>query len=418
MSGTQPEFDNAIVRSILVTVLRFQQQRIVLEQSFGPRINVLANSLENEIQNLWRQMARLQSFNRTGVSADFDTPGYLSITLPAASGRPVYFPFHLMPAAPEFPVLDEVIAVADRVVLNRVQGQETAVCLSGSTVVLKDVIRVGDIDFCEYIPAHVPASALAKAFRDQVVATDPRYCTISIRMRKSTKAVDEQNYCEIRTGEQFSDQQLDLVSKLVGSGRNIKTTHLVGTQFAGVTEATNWAIIFQPPLEHDPIAGLSFAHQEAALGTFARRPLHTVEALAAYLNFLRADMQKHIQSNPVKAVKRAIAWLRLFGHDDLRLELLQVAHSFRALECAALLSKIKLLDQYRRMKNLRPEIVKLVDALAEEIQEQGDQLATGEGDLKTFLEDRIAAFGKSLLGAGIPNPANPSLLSRILSLAE
>ena len=181
-------------------------------------------------------------------------------------------------------------------------------------------------------------------------------------------------------------------------------------------EATNWAIVFQTPLEGDPISGLSFAHQEAALGTFVRRPLHTAEALAAYLNFLRAEMQKHARSNPAKALKRAIAWLRLFGHDDLRLELLQLADSFRALEYAALLSKIELLKQYRAMEDLRPEINGLVDQLEQEIQQHETTDYVGEVEL--LLEKRIAAFGQSLVEAGLPGSGRPSLLERIVSLAE
>ena len=281
---------------------------------------------------------------------------------------------------------------------------------------LKDVMRVGDIDFCEYIPAVVPPGSVAEAFRDQVEGTDPRHCTVAIRTRTSGQGADELKYVKVRADQQFSEQQLEVLSKLIHRTRNFKTTHLVALDFSGVMEATNWAIVFQTPLEGDPISGLSFAHQEAALGTFVRRPLHTAEALAAYLNFLRAEMQKHARSNPAKALKRAIAWLRLFGHDDLRLELLQLADSFRALEYAALLSKIELLKQYRAMEDLRPEINGLVDQLEQEIQQHETTDYVGEVEL--LLEKRIAAFGQSLVEAGLPGSGRPSLLERIVSLAE
>lgn len=374
-------------------------------------------------------MAQIQAFNRSGVRAEPDSPGWVSVIQSAYPARPIYFPFHLIPAAPDETVLDELMSLGERLALNRVGDHETSICLSGSVVVLKDVTRVGDIDFCEYIPAVVPPRSVAEAFREQVEGDDSRYCTVAIRTRTAGQGSDELNYVKVRADQQFSEQQLDVLSKLIHRARNFKTTHLVALNFSGVMEATNWAIVFQTPLEGDPISGLSFAHQEAALGTFVRRPLHTAEALAAYLNFLRAEMQKHARSNPVKALKRAIAWLRLFGHDDLRLELLQLADSFRALDYAALLSKIELLKQYRAMDDLRPEISGLVDQLEQEIQQQdvtyhtampsGLPMDLGIVDkVKLFLENRIAAFGESLVGAGLSSSGKPSLLNRIVSLAE
>ena len=72
-------------------------------------------------------------------------------------------------------VLDELMSLGERLALNRVGDHQTSICLSGSTVMLKDVMRVGDIDFCEYIPAVVPPGSVAEAFRDQVEGTDPRH---------------------------------------------------------------------------------------------------------------------------------------------------------------------------------------------------------------------------------------------------
>lgn len=428
VNGSQPEFAKTLIRTVLIKLLRFQRDRADLEKRIGARVQVLAKKIERDIESIWRQMAQIQAFNRSGVRAESDCPGYVSVIRSAYPARPIYFPFHLIPAAPDERVLDELISLGERLALNRVGDHETSMCLSGSVLVLKDVTRVGDIDFCEYIPAVVPPDAVAEAFRDQVEGADPRHCTVAIRTRTPGQGADELNYVRVRADQQFSEKQLEVLSKLIRSTRNFKTTHLVALDFSGVMEATNWAIVFQTPLEGDPISGLSFAHQEAALGTFARRPLHTAEALGAYLNFLRAEMEKHARSNPVKALKRAIAWLRLFGHDDLRLELLQLAESFRALKDAALLSKIKLLKQYRSLKDLRPEINGLVDQLEQEIQQHeitgyaavayGLSRGSAVSEVELLLEERIAAFGQSLVGAGLSGSGKPSLLDRIVSLAE
>jgi hypothetical protein len=416
VNGGQPEFPKPLIRTVLVELLRFQRERSELEKKIGARVHVLARKIENDVQTIWSAMAQIQSFNREGARAESEHPGYVSVVGSVPHTRPVYFPFHLIPATPDYPILEELMSLGQQLALNRVAGHDTSICLSGSTVMLKDVVRVGDIDFCEYIPAAVPAAAVAEAFRDQVESADPRYCTVSIRTRTAEQGLAELNYCRVTAKQQFSEEQLELLSRLIARTRNFKTAHVVEVNFAGVMEATNWAIVFQTPLESDPISALSFAHQEAALGNFVRRPLHTVEALAAYLNFLRADMQKHAQSKPVKALKRAISWLRLFDHDDLRLELLQLADSFRALEYAALLSKISLLKQYRDMEDLRPEIVELLDALEEEIQQS--ETAGNTGEIEPFLEQQIAAFGQSFTGAAVSAPDKPSLLERILSLAE
>lgn len=429
MNGSQPEFAKPLIRTVLINLLRFQRDRADLEKRIGARVQVLAKNIERDIESIWRQMAQIQAFHRSGIHPEPDSPGYVSVICSAYPARPIYFPFHLIPAAPDETVLDELMSVGERLALNRVGDHQTSICLSGSTVMLKDVIRVGDIDFCEYIPAVVPPRSVAEAFRDQVEGADSRNCTVAIRTRIAGQGADELNYVKVRANQQFSEQQLEVLSKLIHRTRNFKTTHLVALDFSGVMEATNWAIVFQTPLEGDPISGLSFAHQEAALGTFVRRPLHTATSLAAYLNFLRAEIQKHARSNPVKALKRAIAWLRLFSHDDLRLELLQLAESFRALEDAALLSKIKLLKQYRSMDDLRPEINGLVDQLEQEIQQHEITgyaamawgLSKGSANvskLELLLEKRIAAFGQSLIGAGLSGSGRPSLLDRIVSLAE
>jgi hypothetical protein len=81
------------------------------------------------------------------------------------------------------------------------------------------------------------------------------------------------------------------------------------------------------------------------------------------------------------------------------------------------------------MDDLRPEINGLVDQLEQEIEEHEITgyaaiawgLPRGLGNiskLELLLEERIAAFGQSLVGAGLSGSGKPSLLDRIVSLAE
>jgi len=213
------------------------------------------------------------------------------------------------------------------------------------------------------------------------------------------------------------DHQLEAVSELVERGRNVKTAHVAETRFAGVTEVTNWAIRFQAPLERDPISRLSFAHQEAPLGIFARRPLHSLEALVAYIHFLRSEIEKYATVNPVKALKRAIPWLRLFSSDDLRAELIEMAGRHNAIESATALAKLELLKRYEVMDDLRPSLKGMLESLRGEIQ-RAERLAEGsDQDLGRNAQNRIEIFGHDLAGLIGPWSGKSPLLQRILSLA-
>jgi hypothetical protein len=326
-------------------------------------------------------------------------------------------PFHLFPALPDLDVLNEIMELAGHIRLGKVNGRDTVLCLSGSTVILKDVLRVGDVDFCEYISADTPAGDLADSFCRQVVSQDVRYCTVSIRTKAISGDLDELQYWDIKHTKAFTSDQLEAVSELVERGRNVKTAHVAETRFAGVTEVTNWAIRFQAPLERDPISRLSFAHQEAPLGIFARRPLHSLEALVAYIHFLRSEIEKYATVNPVKALKRAIPWLRLFSSDDLRAELIEMAGRHNAIESATALAKLELLKRYEVMDDLRPSLKGMLESLRGEIQ-RAERLAEGsDQDLGRNAQNRIEIFGHDLAGLIGPWSGKSPLLQRILSLA-
>ena len=353
----------------------------------------------------------LQALGKQGAVGDTKCPGY--ITLPVGAGEVIFVPFHLFPATPDLPILEEVLKLAAHVRVGEVGGRKAAVCLSGSTIMLRDVLSVGDIDFCEYVPATIPATELAETLRRQIVSQDARYCTVSIRLKAPNGKSDELRFVEVKHGSTFTQEQLNVLCQFIALAYNGKTAHVMHTSFAGVTEVTNWLIIFRDPLESDPASRLSFVHQEASLGIFGRRPLHTLESLAAYLNFLRIEIAKYALSNPVKALKRAIPWLRLFQADDLRVELLQMAYRHEALQAASVLSKIDLLKKYDGFKNLKPEFQSLLVSLKGEVESAGRQIVAGTQGLEAGLQNRILAFGQAASSNG-----EASLWHRILSLAN
>jgi hypothetical protein len=183
-------------------------------------------------------------------------------------------------------------------------------------------------------------------------------------------------------------------------------------------EATNCLIIFRDPLESDPVAALSFAHQEASLGIYGNRPLHTVEAIAAYLSFLRAEIGKYSSSNPVKAFKRAIPWLRLFGDKELLGELKDAALRFRATEAASILAKMDLLGKYERMEELNPTLRGLVDRLRLELVESVREMEGENPNPANALHQRIVQFGRECINESGVTMGRLPLWDRILSLAD
>ena len=402
-----------LVRNILVTVLNFQSRRLGLEASGGEAVRKLAQRLESQVEDLWKQMAALQALGKNGASADSNCAGYVTLAIPGQPNSVLSIPFHLIPATPEIPILEEILELAARIRFAEVGGRQASICLSGSAVMLKDVLSVGDIDFCEYIPTAIPTAIMADAFLQRVVSNDSRHCTVSLRIQSSQGSSDELRFIDVKHGDSFTEEHLNLLHSLISKARNGKTSDIVRSKFAGVTEVTNWLILFNDPLEADPASRLSFAHQEASLGIFGRRPLHTLESLAAYLNFLRIEIANQALKNPVKALKRALPWLRLFQADDLRIELLNMSQRHDATLCASLLSKLELLDKYDELENLRPELAELIDDLDSEINASSRTIAPN-GNMEYVLQGRIAQFGQELNQPDVRG----SLLSRILSIAD
>lgn len=403
------------IRKTLIMVLAFHRGKANLEKRVGAaKVRVITESLEKDLEDLWKMMAEIQALGKPNTEADAQHPGYVKVKIMDHSEQSLNVPFHLIPAIPDLPILEEVLQLALKVRVGEVDGNRGAICLSGSTIMLRDVMRVGDVDFCEYIPQEVSPKFLAEAFKRQVTASGSRHCTVSIRMQSTSEELD---ITKIPFDPNFTEQQLEKLCQLVEKPQNGKTSHIVKTEFAGVTEATNWLLMFKPPLENDQVSKMSFAHQEAALNTPGLRTLHSLEPLVAYLCFLSSEMVKHAISHPVKALKRAIPWLRLFGEDALRVELLEKAAVFQVLSCAAVLSKMELLAKYQGLDDLPADLDDLLDSLEEEVELEGQEFFDDSDDTAASLLNNIEEFGRSF--AQSPDVRNsPSLLARILSLAE
>jgi hypothetical protein len=405
---------NGRAQPILAGVLDYQRRRSEGEDS--DELRRVAAEVETLLEEYWRISAEVQTWSRPGWEADDAHPGYIQIPIPNRGGAMICMPFHLAPANPDVDVMGEILDLASHVAIGRVDGRQATICLSGSTIILKDVLKVGDIDFCEYIPAEVPSASLARVVEEQIRANDLRQCAASVRIRDPATGNDEMEFVSITPERAFTPEQLETLVQLFEMARNGQTFHLAETDFAGVTEVTNWLIIFQEPLEDDPVSALSFAHQEASLGIYGRRPLHTLEAVAAYLSFLRVEIQQHAALHPVKAYKRAISWLRLFGNDELLDELNAIARHHRVTEASAVLAKIELNEKYEQAHDLNNSMQHLTERLRAEIATLEREIVDEVANSRLALQDVIDGFGTECNQmSGMPAM---TLWQRILSLAN
>ena len=399
-------------QEVLLHILEYQ--RLCSKGSASQPLKEAAAKLAPIVEEFWRQSAELHSWSRPGWKADDEYPGYIRIPLAEPSAAVICMPFHLAPANPDLAILQEILALASKIVIGKVAGRPATICLSGSTLILKDVINVSDLDFCEYIPATIPPSALARVLEAQIRNNDLRHCAAYFRVKTLGGKHNELYFVSMIPPAAFTPEQMGKIVKLFEQSQNGQLFHLTETSFAGITEATNWLIIHHEPLEMDPVLALSFAHQEAALGIYGRRPLHTLEAIAIYVNFLRSEIQKNAATNPVKAYKRAISWLRLFGAGELLNQLNELAHRHQATPAAAILSKRLVHEKYSRSADPNPPLQDLVTRLGKEIQQSTQTLVGNAPDETAALEQLIAEFGTACEASA----HQESLWDQVLSLAD
>jgi hypothetical protein len=103
--------------------------------------------MQNALTKYLRAMAALHAVNYPGFKVDRHHAGYLIKFEPPKLFR---VPYHVLPT---FPTGDEFEALW-RLSRTIRSGDRTVISISGSNVLRKVFDIVGDVDFCEYFPAH------------------------------------------------------------------------------------------------------------------------------------------------------------------------------------------------------------------------------------------------------------------------
>jgi hypothetical protein len=398
-------------QNLLRDMLRFERTKARSAITDPVEITRIERAYETNLVNLWRIMAALWCDFHAEWTSDPDYPGYVQIQIGSQAGKSIHVPFHL--ATENADIWDEVAGLAGRICIGEVNGRKAAICLSGSTVIWSDFQAVGDIDFCEYVPTDVDPDAVADAFLRQVQSTAPDFFSLSLQLKRPE--LNQNKKLDFIYRMPNPNDVRESVRALVTIARNGKTSQLVETSFAGVTEMSNWLIFHDPlDLEADPTSGKSFAFQEASIGTPGRRKLSAVKLLTAYMVFLRNELAAHAQKNPGKYIKRAVPWLRLFGAVELQDDLLELASKYNVPHTTCLLAKLAAYEEYAGKPGMDARLQNLLSKLEAELTASG--ITPGQwGAFKKRAEVEMTKFGGQL---NEPDSSGPSRVERIISLAD
>lgn len=398
--------DNAILRETLRNVLLLHEHRAEYEGRLGKLGYLsLVGRYEKEIARLWQAVAEVRAVEQPGRRTDPDHPGFVIAEL---AGSEIFVPFHLIPGLPKPEILQEALELSRQVCFG---GPAATICLSGSTLLLGDIQHVGDVDFCEYHPRTRDEAVLKAGFRRLIERSGRTRFLVALRLRPGPEVPFAHMEITNPRGD-LSNDAWEAVAEAMKEARNGQACFVAETRFAGVVEVTNWLIFHDGAVESDPIATLSFAFQEAPLGLYAGRSLGLFDSLAAYLRFLVGQVARYSDDEPVKAAKRAIPLLRMFGEAELIEELRGLAADSRAFVCAAALARVELLRRYGTMSDPGLPLARLktdAEALAKEA--AGRDVPFDE--IQPLMESMLREFARRL-----KDTSERPIWSRILAVAQ
>jgi hypothetical protein len=303
------------------------------------------SEMRSTIEDLWAWLAANAASNFQGASVDSAHPGYLI-------RDKVLVPFYLLEDLPGTTELAEIVALG----LSLRVTKDGVICLSGSTALLGTLKFVGDIDYCEYAVADtystedIVASATAHAVRtalplcERVKVVNPKWSQNCADWDSATPG--------------------ELTRRIDKDGAyQLKLDFITSTQTVGPVEATNMALLLAAGRE-DEIVRASFAAQEVPIpGSVLPRPLCEPLQLGRYINFLIEQVQHYAQSNPVKALKRALSLARILMLPQWSDDLIERLQDPRAALTAAMEARSQLLESLSGTTRASPARAQTREAL-------------------------------------------------------
>jgi hypothetical protein len=292
-------FQRATARCILLYLLHKKQQNISPDQEkkeYTENEKRSVERLRNFLNKTWGNLCRIYAADKDEWSVDPVFKGYLVCEIP---GNSIRVPFHL---ADYFPT-GEAIEALSRLASDIRVTPNGVICISGSSTFLEALKHMADIDYCEYAPFdknenwHIEfIEALQVASRKQ---NHYLTCMRLIAFSGKQRTVYAYGNCENLHGTTLSHAKLDFITLFLEN----------------VIEATNIVLPVDTANSDDPILELSFAQQEAPIaeGTWIPQTLLEPISLGRYATWLTDEASEKLDSNPVKAAKRALALARIAG---------------------------------------------------------------------------------------------------------
>lgn len=328
-------------------------------------------------------------------SADDQHPGFLISTI---GGGTMAVPFHLIGDLPSGELLDDIRAVAADL---RV-GRGSALCLSGSIVLLGNPHYAGDLDFCEYIPLSEHGLSLDRLSEIANRTGTPPLC-VTVKLG-STERLDRP------WSDAITPAKLDALLGPCTKGGHGKIDVLALNATIGPVEATNVMLWVPDSTPDDYAAEFSFPFQEMIPGSSTDMPwiprlLARPSSIRSYVAFLRSDIAKYRDAKPVKALKRALSlsiFLMLPEHQD---QLTDLGSTSSAFVLEAIHQRQELITKVEAHRD--PDVAALAGVFTEALSAWMAATATHRHktsaesftrDLGTLIDDLLGAI--DALGAG------------------
>lgn len=274
----------------------------------------LLKALEAQLKSLFTFGAKMVcqfSAETIPTEVDWEHPGYVVMS---TSADRIHIPFFLMSAFPRGDLLNSICNLGQSVKI----GQDSIVCISGSSCYLDWKIPGADVDFCEYVSLGDSATAagLLSAIRHD--GSDVVCYKVTID-RKNTWSRPWPKV--VRTADsKFVKRVQDAISS--STSRHVK--FITDVPPLGVLETTNRLLRLDAARSETGEANASFTAQEAPIlgeGAWIPRSLTDPLEIGRYLLWL-SDVIKELiaesTSKPraaIKATRRAIAATRLLLWD-------------------------------------------------------------------------------------------------------
>lgn len=289
-------------------------------------------------------------------SADDQHPGFLISTV---GGGTMAVPFHLIGDLPSGELLDDIRAVAADL---RVGGG-SALCLSGSIVLLGDPHYAGDLDFCEYIPLSEHGLSLDRLTEIATRTGTPPLC-VTIKLG-STERLER----PWRDG--VTPAMLHAMLGECTKGAHGKIDVLAVKATIGPVEATNVMLWVPDTTPDDYAAEFSFPFQEMIPGSntdipWIPRLLARPSSIRAYVSFLQSDIAKYRVGKPVKALKRALSLSIFLMLPEYQDQLTQLGSTTSAFVLEAIHQRQQLVA--RMVDHPAPDVAALADVFTDALE--------------------------------------------------